>query len=73
MKSGPIIYLNKVHHYNYLHAFVKVKRYLEELVFQWSKGANQVSKIIGDDNDLPSAGVLWSQHGQSPSNHSNLG
>ena len=31
-----------------------------------------MSEVIGDDDDVPSAGVLWSQHGQSPSNHTNL-
>ena len=46
--------------------------YLEELVLEWSKGANQVSEVVGNDDDLPSTGVLWGQHGQSPGNHTNL-
>ena len=31
-----------------------------------------MSEIIGNDDDLPSTGVLRSQHGQSPGNHTNL-
>ena len=47
--------------------------YLEELVLQRSKGANLMSEVIGDNNDFPAIGVLWSEHGEPPCNHSNLG
>ena len=46
--------------------------YLKELVLEWSKGANQMSEVVGDDDDVTPAGVLRSQHGQSPRNHTNL-
>ena len=31
-----------------------------------------MSEVVGDDDDVTPAGVLRSQHGQSPRNHTNL-
>ena len=31
-----------------------------------------MSEVVGNDNELPAAGVLRSQHGQPPSHHANL-
>ena len=46
--------------------------YLEELVLYRSKGANQVSDVIGYDDHLPALRALRSEHGHLPGQHANL-
>lgn len=45
---------------------------LEQLVLLRPKGADVVSDVIPDDDDLPTLRVLWGEHGHPPGNHPDL-
>ena len=51
---------------------VCVCTYLKQEVFLGSKGANLVSDVITDDNDIPSQWILGGQHSHTPHHHPNL-
>lgn len=46
--------------------------HLEEVVFLHAKGSNLEGDVIGDDDNIPTLGVLWGEESELPGNHTNL-
>ena len=46
--------------------------YLEQLVFLGTKGADVMSDIVANDDDLSTLRVVWGQHCHLPCHHGNL-